>query len=538
MACADLLYARQQDPSKYNDNQQSAQLVSRLEIEFAPELDVLAEKLENKELQLEEVYTRIGGIGGTPLRDGFHVGQTIWNDDGRPYGEGFNNVTGGISHGEYNMLSYELQGEYEYSAPMQAYSPQVASSLAKIDAVPQAVLPDFTEQNKIRLLDTYGGATFRGWMISAGSESLWWGPDQTTAMLYTNNVNPMFMINVDRTVPMHIPGVSRILGPIRIEAFMARMEGHEYPPSPWFHGEKFSFMPFKDFEIGFSRTTVWTGVGRPFSWTLLGKTYFSVGDQPKNSNSVTNDPGDRRGGLDFRWQLPGLRNLVTLYNDAFSDDDPNPLANPSRAAWNPGIYFSRLPYLPRLDLRLEGGFTELPANNDANDTNGHFFYWNTVYHDSYTQNGMMLGSLLGRDGTALSVASTYWFAADRTVQLSWIHHTLAPHFIPGAGRQDDFKAAATWALNQKVMFQGFVQYEYYKIPFLAASTQKDVAVGFQIEFWPKWGTKAPPVPTQPQWKSVNPAEPSFRDVNPDKSAAEPDFHDVPEEAPQTTTPPN
>ena len=43
---------------------------------------------------MDSVYTRVTGISGTPLRDGYDFGQTIVNDYGRPYWTGFNNVTG------------------------------------------------------------------------------------------------------------------------------------------------------------------------------------------------------------------------------------------------------------------------------------------------------------------------------------------------------------------------------------------------------------------------------------------------------------
>ena len=48
---------------------------------------------ENRAAQVESIYTRIEGISGKPLRDGYHFGQTNTNDFGRPYGEGLNAIT-------------------------------------------------------------------------------------------------------------------------------------------------------------------------------------------------------------------------------------------------------------------------------------------------------------------------------------------------------------------------------------------------------------------------------------------------------------
>src|SRR5216684_7181419 len=44
--------------------------------------------------RVESVYARATGISGEPLTDGYHFGQTIFNDYGRPYQEGFNSVDG------------------------------------------------------------------------------------------------------------------------------------------------------------------------------------------------------------------------------------------------------------------------------------------------------------------------------------------------------------------------------------------------------------------------------------------------------------
>ena len=47
--------------------------------------------------ELEELYSRSLGIAGRPINDSAHFGQTIINDYGRPYEEGFNMVDGFIA---------------------------------------------------------------------------------------------------------------------------------------------------------------------------------------------------------------------------------------------------------------------------------------------------------------------------------------------------------------------------------------------------------------------------------------------------------
>src|SRR6267143_4914659 len=64
-----------------------------LEQEFAIELKALAGG-SDEQLRIESIYTQARGIDGQPLADSYHFGQTIINNYGRPYQEGFNSDTG------------------------------------------------------------------------------------------------------------------------------------------------------------------------------------------------------------------------------------------------------------------------------------------------------------------------------------------------------------------------------------------------------------------------------------------------------------
>ncbi|MCI0349436.1 MAG: hypothetical protein L0Z53_08425, partial [Acidobacteriales bacterium] len=62
----------------------AAQAISAMESEFAYELDLMGGG-SNRRLRLESAYTRVTSIIGPPLTDGFHFGQTVSNDYGRPF---------------------------------------------------------------------------------------------------------------------------------------------------------------------------------------------------------------------------------------------------------------------------------------------------------------------------------------------------------------------------------------------------------------------------------------------------------------------
>src|SRR5216684_3840435 len=80
-----------------------------LATEFAKEKEVLAGG-SNREMKLESVYTRGMQISGPPLADSAHFGQTVINDFGRPYQQGFNNATGFSGHAAEGKYTVYVRG--------------------------------------------------------------------------------------------------------------------------------------------------------------------------------------------------------------------------------------------------------------------------------------------------------------------------------------------------------------------------------------------------------------------------------------------
>jgi hypothetical protein len=62
----------------------SVRLYDSLRQEFVSELTLLAGG-SNRAIHLESVYVRVTDISGPPLTDGYHFGQTIYNDFGRHF---------------------------------------------------------------------------------------------------------------------------------------------------------------------------------------------------------------------------------------------------------------------------------------------------------------------------------------------------------------------------------------------------------------------------------------------------------------------
>ncbi len=63
---------------------------------------------------------------------------------------------------------------------------------------------------------------------------------------------------------------------MKVDLFIGKLSGNQFPPRPVLHGEKFAFKPTPNFEFGFTRTGEMGGVGRPITLKSLELSYFSV----------------------------------------------------------------------------------------------------------------------------------------------------------------------------------------------------------------------------------------------------------------------
>jgi hypothetical protein len=451
-------------------------LYRALELEFAPELGALATGRAD-EIRLESVYARSTQISGRPLTDSYHFGQTIANDFGRPYFTGNSDIFGGSMRGNIGRFFAYVRGEYQHAPGIPALTLTQQKQLAVVDHVPLA--PNATGRdaiNDFRLLDTYVGFRLADTQVTFGKQSLWQGPGESGALLFSDNVDPLYMLRVSQVEPKRISGPLKYLGPVKTEFFIAKMSGHLYPQRPFIHGEKITIKPTENLEIGFARTAVFLGKGNGFTLGRFVRSYFSL-----TSLATGPDPGDRKGGFDFSYRVPGLRKWLTVYTDSFSDDDPSPLASPRRAVWNPGIYMPQIPGIPKLDFRAESAYTDLPA---AGSKGGVFVYFNAAYKDGYTNKGNLLGNVVGRQGKMLELQSTYWFTGRDTLQVLYRASRVNGDFIPGGGTQASFRVSSTLLAAKSLSIVPVVQYERWAFPFLAQLPRSNVSASLEVTYTP------------------------------------------------------
>jgi len=142
------------------------------------------------------------------------------------------------------------------------------------------------------------------------------------------------------------------------------------------------------------------------------------------------------------------------------------------------MYFAKLPRLSRMDLRLEGGYTNPFAFC------GTCIYTNAQYISGYNNDGRLIGSWIGRSAQGEQIRTNYWLSSRKKVGLELRHRTLDPGYIPQGGSQNDIAVNADFFGGSGFRFTGNVQYEQWRIPLLAANRQSNVTVSFELGFWP------------------------------------------------------
>src|SRR5260370_14401217 len=297
--CARLVSdAVDQLPGVSTENAAASGLIETVQREFRAEIEGTGSN-GGGAFRLESLYSRTEHISGAPLTDGYTFAQTQFNDFGRPYGEGWSPVNGFSTYATRGPWVAYLRGEEQTAPSIPALPLSAREFVAASVGVARLPLPPDTPAPAVRqfqLLDAYVGLTLSNWEVSFGRQSFLWGPGEGGALMFSDNVTPINVFRINRVSPLQLPSILRFLGPMRMEFFVGQLEGHNFAftasvvtgswlqsltPQPWIQGEKISFKPSPDLELGFSYMTVFAGLGVPATpGSLVNSLFDTGGDLP------------------------------------------------------------------------------------------------------------------------------------------------------------------------------------------------------------------------------------------------------------------
>jgi membrane-associated phospholipid phosphatase len=448
----------------------------RLEEEFAYELGLLDGK-SNRTAGVESIYIRPVSISGTALSDSYHLGQTISYDYGRPFREGTSGQLGTALWAAAGPLTFYFRGEFQHAPYAPPLSNAVLKVIASRDMVPAPPATPFAPVNRPHLLEGYATLNLGGWQVSAGKQSLDWGPGPGGSLLWSNNVDPVEMVRIVKS-DLRMP----ILGSVRVDQFFGTLRGHSYIPHPYIYGQKINFKPTPWLELGFGRTVTIGGKGGdPLTTGNFADSFFGRINQTKSV------PGDSHTSMDWVFYVPKVRNYIVFYGEVYADDDPIPFLNPPKNPYRPGIYLTHFPGIPKLDLHLETVSTESPGFfNFGGPNKGNLNYWNQTYRDGYTNEGNLIGNPVGRMGSSIQAWLTYWMSPSSTLQFSCKTNTVSANFIPGGGDWQDYRLGYDKYLKSGLYWKNQVQYEHItRYPILFGSSHGNLTAIVEFGWAPR-----------------------------------------------------
>lgn len=301
----------------------------------------------------------------------------------------------------------------------------------------------------MKIIEGYGKVGIGSFEIEAGKDSMFWGPGQHGGMIMSNNAEPFKMIKISNPGPISLPWIFRSLGPVKIIWFFTQLNKDRPIPKPNLTGLRIEIKPHPAFEIGFSRTMIFGGEGRP-SYSFLDYLKAFGGSNEALSGNLDND---QLGGFDGSLLLPVDSFLpaksVKLYTEWTGEDEAGGFPQDFGIIY--GAKFYDIFKTGKTDLTIEHA-----DNHDPSKPN--VFYTHGVYRAGYTYDGRIIGHYMGTDARDLFIRLTHYFSSNIIMGLQYDKQisNLSSRPQPTFGR---YQADVTYFTNDNWQIQAGFRHE-------------------------------------------------------------------------------
>src|SRR5262249_10226982 len=166
---------------------------------------------------VDSIYTGYTNISGAPLRDSYHFGETLWNNQGRPYDQGSNIYTGASVSAVAGRFFMYARGEFQHAPGRASLTPAQETVIANMDGNPVLTPAPIASTDRFYPLDMYAGVKLGEYSVTFGKQSLWLGPEESGPLMLSDNADPMYMLRLTRTTPLVLPRLLRRLCAIHVQ---------------------------------------------------------------------------------------------------------------------------------------------------------------------------------------------------------------------------------------------------------------------------------------------------------------------------------
>ncbi len=266
---------------------------------------------------------------------------------------------------------------------------------------------DPADGEEFRLDGSHATVELGNWLLSANTLDRWWGPGHEGSLILSNNARPMPTLMVERASAR--PFESRWLnwlGPWTMNFGISRMESErEDIDAPLFMAWRVALMPFKDIEIGLSRTAQFCGEQLECSWDvfrnmLIGNDNVGIDTTPET------EPGNQMAGFDLRWNSPIGSWPYAIYSQLIGEDE---------SSYVPAKYISQYGvevWKPMTNGGLVQVFTEYStttcsANTDRGPYYGCAYNQGLFNVEGYRYRDRVIGHSADRDAENYALGATF-----------------------------------------------------------------------------------------------------------------------------------
>lgn len=260
---------------------------------------------------------------------------------------------------------------------------------------------------------SYVAGTLGNWSVGVGAIDRWWGPSWQSSLILSSAARPapgVFLNRVD-TRAFDLPALE-LLGPWDLRVFLNQKEGNRPSARAKLIGMRMSFKPFRQFEIGFSRTAQWGGKGRledarSFRMMLLGKS--NRGDHGILEDG-SNEPANQLAGYDWRLSHSLRGGTGAFYGQLIGEDEAGYL--PYKWIGLAGVELSN--YWRDIHNRIIFEVSNTTMEFDKGGT-PNFAYEHPGYPAGYRYRGRPLGASIDNDSELIVLKGLHHMSGGRSI---------------------------------------------------------------------------------------------------------------------------
>lgn len=274
------------------------------------------------------------------------------------------------------------------------------------------------DDDSLRFDGSYLSRMEGNWAFGVGAVDRWWGPGWDSSLILSHEARPApgLFLQRNSSEAFETPWLSW-LGPWQLVTFMSQLESERHIPDARLWGMRLNIKPLRSLELGFSRTAMWGGDGRPGDLD----TFFNLlrGRDNRGGSGIaedkSNEPGNQLAGIDWRWGYHLREANGALYGQLIGEDEAGGM--PSRHIGLAGA-----------EIQLSLGNTQTRLSFETLNTTVYFYKSDkmpnvayehgAIYASGYRHYGRPIGSSTDNDTEAYIMRAQMYFRGGDHLNLS------------------------------------------------------------------------------------------------------------------------